>query len=118
MTENVYWLLEVAIKPGQYETLKALMEEMVESTRKEPGALIYEWHVSADKSTCHIYERYVDSAAVLAHLAAINDKFMPRFMGAVEPKRMQVYGSPNDAVKEAGAGFGAELFETWGGFMR
>lgn len=118
MTDNVYWLLEVAIKSGEYDNFKGLMEEMVASTQNEPGALYYEWHISADKSTCYIYERYADSAATLVHLGTFNEKFAARFMGLIEPKRFVVFGSPNETVKEILAGVGAEFLNPWGGFVR
>ncbi len=67
MADHVSWLLEVAVKPGELDTFKALMAEMVESTRTEPGTLIYEWWISDDRSAIHLYERYADSPALLAH---------------------------------------------------
>jgi quinol monooxygenase YgiN len=52
MSENVYWLLEVAIKPGEFDNFKALMEEMVEATQaNEPNTLNYEWTISEDSQT-------------------------------------------------------------------
>jgi hypothetical protein len=64
MTENVYWVIEVAIKPGRFEEFKALASTMVEATQKnELGALNYEWALSDDQKSCHVYERYQNSAA-------------------------------------------------------
>jgi quinol monooxygenase YgiN len=37
MSEEVSWLYEVDVKPGQAATLRALMAELIESTRAEPG---------------------------------------------------------------------------------
>ena len=36
---NVYFLLELAVSPGRFEDLKALMPERVEANRKEVGML-------------------------------------------------------------------------------
>ena len=45
------------------------MAEMASATEaNEKDTLMYEWRTSADDKQCHIYERYVDSAAVLTHL--------------------------------------------------
>jgi quinol monooxygenase YgiN len=44
------------------------MNDMVESTKAEPGALNYEWFISEDGTSCHIYERYADSAAAMVHM--------------------------------------------------
>jgi quinol monooxygenase YgiN len=54
---------------GQLEVFKALVSGMVEATRaNEPGALNYEWLISEDGTSCHIYERHADSAAVMTHM--------------------------------------------------
>ena len=62
VSDNVFWVVELAIIPGQLDAFKALMNEMVAATQAdEPGALNYEWFISEDGTTCHIYERYADS---------------------------------------------------------
>ena len=43
MSNNVYWLLELNIKPGQMGNFKTLVDEMVSSTKEESGTLNYEW---------------------------------------------------------------------------
>src|ERR1700675_1509399 len=102
MTENVYWILEVAIKPGCFEDFKALTSMMVEATQKnEVGALNYEWAISDDQKSCHIYERYQDSAAVMVHLKSFGDHFATRFAELGTPTRFVIYGTPSAQVKEA-----------------
>lgn len=119
MSDNVYWLLEVKIKPGEFGNFKALMEEMVNATQaNEPNTLNYEWTITEDNQSCHIYERYSDSAATMIHLGAFGEKFAERFMAAVEPKRFVVYGAPNNEVKEALSGFGPIFMTPFGGFAR
>jgi len=119
MTDNVYWLLEVTIKPGEFDNFKALMKEMVEATQaNEPDTLNYEWTITEDSQSCHIYERYADSAATMTHLGSFGAKFAERFMAAAEPTRIVVYGAPNNEVKEALSGFGAVFMEPFGGFAR
>src|SRR5215217_6318112 len=56
MNGQVSWVFEVAVKPGKIDALRTLMEEMVESTRAEPGALVYEWFVSDDGGVVLLYE--------------------------------------------------------------
>lgn len=65
MVTDVSWMLELNIQPGREKDFRVLMEEMVSATRNnEAGTLNYEWSTSADGSMCHLFERYVDSAAV------------------------------------------------------
>ncbi len=119
MSDNVYWVLEVAIKAGEFDNFKELMGEMVEATQaNEANTLNYEWTISEDGQSCHIYERYADSAATMAHLGAFGEKFAGRFMAAVEPTRFVVYGNPNSEVKEALSGFGPVFMAPFGGFAR
>ena len=73
---------------------------------------------NADGTVCHISERYVDSAAVLTHLATFGEKFANRFMEVLKPTRLFVYGSPNAAVKEALAGFNPVYMESVGSISR
>jgi quinol monooxygenase YgiN len=116
MGNQVSWWLEVAVKPGQLDELKPLLAEMVESTKAEPGAIIYEWSISEDGSTAHAYERYQDSAAVLTHLAGFGEKFAQRLLQAADPTRFVVHGTPSDEAKEALSGFGPTYMRPLAGF--
>lgn len=118
MDRDVYWLLALEVKPGGLEGFRRLMEEMVEATRKEPGALNYEWTIGAEGKVCHILERYRDSAAVLAHLASFGAHFAKRFLDLVTPAGFTVYGAPSAEVKAALAGFGPVYMTPFGGFRR
>ena len=119
MSSDVFWMLELGIRPGQLDALKALMSEMVAATQaNEPGTLNYEWFISEDETQCHIYERYRDSAAVMTHLGSFGQHFAERFLAALEPKRLVVYGDPNEEARAALAGFGAVHMAFLGGFAR
>jgi quinol monooxygenase YgiN len=119
MTETVCWILEVAIKKGELEGFRTLMNEMVEKTKaSESGTLNYEWSISADQEACHIFERYRDSAAAMAHIKSFGEQFAERFLAVVEPSRMVIYGNPNEEVKAALSGFGALFMTPFGGFVR
>ncbi len=119
MTDQVAWLLELAIKPGELDNLKDLLAEMVAATEAdEPGTLDYEWSIDDEGTTCHIWERYADSAATMVHLGNFGAKFAPRFMAALEPTRMVVYGSPSDDARQQLAGMGAVFMAPAGGFTR
>ena len=119
MSEQVYLVIELAIKPGELDHFKELMTEMVDNTQtNEPNTLNYEWSISDDDKSCHLYERYADSAATITHLTAFGEKFGHRIMAIVEVTRFVVYGNPNSDVKEALSGFGAVFMSPIGGFAR
>lgn len=89
MGNVVQWVLELNIKDGKFDAFETLMNEMVAATKSnEPGAHTYEWFVSDDMKSCHIYERYADSAAVMAHLGNFGAQFAERFLDTLEPTRL------------------------------
>ena len=119
MSDVISWVLELDVKDGKVEAFEALMQEMVAATKAdEPGALAYEWFVSDDKTTCHIYERYADSAAVMTHLGNFGSKFAERFLDALQPTRLMVYGQPSNEVRAALAGLNPVFMAEIGGFAR
>ena len=118
MNEHVHWVVEVGIAPEQGGAFRALMEEMVASTRNERGAVGYEWNISADGQVCHIYEYYEDSAAAMAHLDTFGKKFAERFLALAKPAWFHIYGSPNDDVRSALAELKPTYFKPFGGFIR
>ncbi len=119
MKNEIFWILELEFDNGGESEFHVLMTDMVSAVHQnEQGTLNYEWNVSADGKLCHIYERYADSAAVLAHLANFGEQFAERFLAILRPVRFVVYGSPSDAVKEALAAFHPMYMRTVDGFSR
>lgn len=118
MTDTVGWLVELSVKPGQLDAFKALMEEMVAGTAEEPGTRNYEWYISADGRTVHIWEKYADSDATLSHVTGFGEKWAPRFTDCVDMTRFVVYGNPTDAIKAVVGGWSPTYMQSWGGFAR
>jgi len=118
MDEEVSWLVELTVKPGELDNLRALMAEMVASTRDEAGTIAYQWYVSSDGSTVHVYEWYATSAAVMTHLQSFGSKFAERFFAAVDLTRWMIYGTPSAEVKSALNTFGPTYLGPFGGFVR
>jgi len=116
--EHVSWVLEVAVKPGQLDTFKALMDEMVAGTSTEPETLNYEWYISDDNATIHLFEKYVSSDAMITHVTGFMEKWVGRFMESVVATRFTVYGDPSPAARELLAAFGGTYLAPWGGFAR
>jgi quinol monooxygenase YgiN len=112
-------MLELDLQKGRESDFRALMAEMVAATQAtEPGTLDYEWSLTTDGTRCHIFKRYADSAAVLAHLGTFGQRFAGRFLEALKPVRFVVYGSPSTAVQDALAGFSPVYMQPAGGFSR
>jgi quinol monooxygenase YgiN len=117
MSSEISWLLEVAIHPGQEGNFRGVANDLIASTKSEPGVLAYEWNLNEDGTVCHIYESYRDSAAIQSHHQSFAT-FAERFMQACRPTRFNVYGAPSDEVKAGLAGLNPVYFSLLGGFSR
>ena len=118
MSNVVSWSLQMSVREGRLDDLRTLVRELVEATRAEVGTLTYEYFLSDDGGACHIYERYADSDAAMAHLGNFGENFADRFMECFEPQSLSVYGEPSDEVRVALDGFGAVYLGTLEGFSR
>lgn len=107
---TVSWQVELTVKPGALEAFRALTAEMVAVARGEPGVLAYERFISADGTRVHVFERWADSPAALAHLQAFAERFAGPYAALVERHRFIVYGEPSDALQELLRRFGASEF--------
>jgi quinol monooxygenase YgiN len=114
MSKQISWRVVLVVKHGQINNFQALNEEMVESARKELGALIYERFVTNDGKLVEVYERYANSAAAVAHLQDFREKFGERFSSMVERTKFTVYGSPSDELRGLLDGFGAAYMRHFG----
>ena len=118
MNDEVSWQVELELEPGKLDPFRALTEEMVEATRGEAGALIYERFISEDVESIWVYERYADSAAAVVHLRTFAKQFAERFASMVTRKRFTVFGSPSDELRSILDGFDATYLGRFAGFSR
>ncbi|HUI18326.1 MAG TPA: antibiotic biosynthesis monooxygenase [Alphaproteobacteria bacterium] len=116
MDYPISWSVELAVKPGQLESFRALTSEMVEATRAEAGVLTYQRFVSDDGKFVYVYERYANSAAAAAHVQKFKDRFGERFSAMVERTRFMVFGYPSDELRRLLDGFGATYMKPFGEF--
>jgi quinol monooxygenase YgiN len=116
MAGEISWHVELSVKPGQLGAFRTLTGEMVVATRRERGVLSYQRFVTDDATTVHVYERYADSAAAVAHLAAFEKSFADRFSAMVERKAFMVFGDPSAELKAALDRFDAVYLKPFGDF--
>ena len=114
--DDIHWVLALTIKEGREGDLEPLMNEMVDATRGEEGALAYEW--LRNESSVHLYERYEDSEAALVHMEGFGENFAERFLDVFEVERFDVYGPASDEVRAAAADLEPAHFDLIGGFAR
>jgi len=118
MEGHVSWMAQYAVKEGSLDALEELMREMVEGTSAEVGALAYEWYVSEDGATVHLFEKYASSDEAIAHVKGFFEKWGARLLALVDVKRVVVYGDPSPSARKIFDSWGATYLGPWGGFSR
>jgi quinol monooxygenase YgiN len=116
MHEQVTWHVVLAVQPEDVQAFGALTAEMVEATRHEDGVLLYERYSRDGGRVIHVLERYANSEAAIAHLRAFIAQFGERFRTLVTREVFEVYGTPNDELKEILDRFGATYLAHFAGF--
>ena len=117
--EKVYLLVELTLHGDKFDAFDEIAKEMIADTRKEPGCVGYEWHLSPDRKRCRILETYTDANAFLAHLKApVVQQLLPKMLESSSIDRSEVYGDPGAEAREMLAGFGTGIFGPWQGFHR
>src|SRR5690349_17818910 len=105
MSNAISWVFEAVVKPDGLDEYRALAEEITaDNEASEPGQVIFEWFL--DDHEIHIYERYSDADAAVAHVGRFVANYAERFLSLCTPARMSVYGEPTEELKAAIAGFG------------
>jgi len=100
MSDNVFFIVELEVKPGQADDLRSVMRDMADLTRTdEPGTLNYEWFLTEDGTACHIYERYADPAAAVVHSATFPAE-LGRRAQAFLPTRLTAYGTITEEIRQ------------------
>ena len=100
MSHDVFFIVELEVKPGQTGELRSVMDEMASVTRRdEPGTLNYEWFMTEDGAACHIYERYTDPQAAVVHSRTFPPE-LGRRAQAFRPTRLTAYGKLTKAIRE------------------
>ena len=118
-SNEVYWVVPFTVPPGNMDKFKQVEARLVAATKQEPGTLEYEYTASPDNGTVDIVERYVDSDAVVHHVAEnFGPNFSKEFLALVKPARFVVYGTPSAKAKEVLGAFNPIYMTPFDGFRR
>jgi quinol monooxygenase YgiN len=86
VSTEISWVFEAAVKPDALDDYGALARKIsADNQAAEPGQEIFEWFI--DGQDVHIYERYQDSAAALAHVQRFVENFATGFLSLCTPTR-------------------------------
>lgn len=83
----------LSITVHDVEGFVAAVEECVAISKNEPGTLLYEWYLDAEKGTARLYEAYADVDAVIAHAAGpVFTDVGPRLLRTCTFDHMDAFG--------------------------
>lgn len=78
MADKIYVFASFKPADGQESEVESVLRGMCAPTRNEPGNEIYDLHVktagSEDGPSFHLFERYIDAAALDAHRETVHYK--------------------------------------------
>ena len=112
------YVIELTINAGGLETFKKLAAGYTTAVQaNEPGTTTYQWYLAEDDSKCLLHESFTGSDALLQHLANVGPS-LPDLLAVSPITRVEVFGTPSDAAREALDGLGAAYFPHFTGFQR
>ncbi|NMP81257.1 antibiotic biosynthesis monooxygenase [Pseudoalteromonas arctica] len=117
MKNHVTWTVQGQIKEDKYDEFLLVMAQLVALAKSEAGTLMYEWTVSEDKRSVHIYERYQDEDAAKVHLAGW-DKSGPLFLSVVDMDKITVFSQLSKEFAQGFAGPSTVFMKPVGGFVK
>ena len=117
MENEIYSIFHMSIEPAAFETFKALVDEIVERTRREADTLTYQYVVSDDRRSAHIIEHY-RMPGVLPHIEQTFAPYAERFLALAKIEKLFVYGNPTPDIRAKLDGFGAVYLSPFSGFRR
>lgn len=118
MVDDLYWIFTLNVKPGHLQAFRSLVTEIVSASSEEPGTLAYQYSISADEKTVHIFERYRDSFAFVSHVEQTFGRYAERFLSMVTVTSLVVYGNPDAQAREALDSFNATYMNLFAGFAK
>lgn len=119
MSDSVFWIVEGNIRPGEFDKLNTLIDEMVTNTNtRESGTIAYEWFVDPGKTRCFIFERYRDSESAMIHLHTFDQKYAGRLGQLMEIGRVTLFGNASEEVMKTLGDQGTVFLSPLTGFTR
>jgi quinol monooxygenase YgiN len=112
--DKVHFVVSLAIHEGKLDQFESIAKTMIAGTLKEPGALVYDFFLSADRKRCRLLETYADANATLAHCTGpVVQGLVPKMLETSSITGFEVYGDPGAEATKILAGVGAEVFPLW-----
>ncbi len=85
----------IDIEVSDLDRFKALVAEVVDISRTEPGTLVYDWYCDDEAGTARLYEVYESPEALAAHTAGpVFTDVGPKLLETCRFVAIQAFGDP------------------------
>lgn len=102
------------IHEGKLSAFKELAAQCMSSTKeKDKHTLQYDSFINKEQTECVVRERYVDSNAILAHIANLGDLFGKILQ--VSDFSVEVYGEPSQELINATTALNPKIYSFYQG---
>ncbi len=119
MSKPIFLTVSFRIIDGRRSAFESTARQMVAETKKEPGALAYEFYVAKDSAECRLLEGYADSDTAASHLTGpVVTDLVPKLLESATLEAFEVYGDASPRLVEIIANFSAKLFGIVEGYRR
>jgi quinol monooxygenase YgiN len=114
--DEVRFTVSLTIADDKFDAFERISQSMVDGTRKETGALGYDWCLSTDRRQCRLIETYADANAVLRHMSGpVVRELVPKLLEVASINSFEIYGDPGPKAAQILSDLGAKIFKVWRG---
>jgi quinol monooxygenase YgiN len=120
MSEKIHFRDQFTIEKDNVEEFKKRIKEMSEYVEaNEPDTLEYQFYLNHEETYCMVHETYRDSEAALFHNKSTASKtILPRIFNIAELNRFDVYGNPNEELRNILKALNSQTFTLFTGINR
>jgi quinol monooxygenase YgiN len=88
-----------------------IVAEMVALSQTEPGTLVYDWYINADRTAARLHEAYDSVDSIMAHVSGpVFTELAPKTFGVCTMTKVQSFGDAGDLAEK----LSFLPIETWG----
>ena len=104
------------IHEGKIDRFEELSQEFIKIARLEDGkTLQYDWFFNEDKTECVVHEKYINSDAVLEHIANLGENLMGELRTLCEFSPLIICGTPSDQLTKIMGGLDNKVYHYFKG---
>lgn len=96
--QEITFVIEFEVQAERAADFDALVPQLEAVANDDPGTVEYRWYGGSTPTARCLYERYRDSDATLAHIAAFGNGIGKRSMEMVELKSVIMLGPASDQL--------------------